>query len=116
MALPLALLVLVSSVLMPPACSAVGGYEAKSHQHCLTAQHALLEVHQYFERIATPSIGRAEGGTAELPSWAFALAWFANPCAERIRSALQRNYCIEAASIVLSAPSWLLIFPFNAFW
>ena len=116
MALPLAALMLLCSLLMPPSCNMASSIEAKAQHHSLSATNAVLTIHQYIEQNAKLSIGESELNRCEQTQHLFATTWFALPCAERILTALSRSYIGSSTNIALSAPSWMLIFPFNAFW
>ena len=116
MALPLALLMLISSMLMPMAIPMLHTSTPQSHEHCLQQTKAEVLVYIDFERGAELRMGQLERSGPELPPRLMPPAWCCPPSTERTIAALIRHYRQRAARIALSAPSWLLIFPFNAFW
>lgn len=87
-----------------------------------TAEHSLHEaktdgvVYQYFDRCSTPTVEAEQQITPKSPLLPLALCCSAAQWGERIMAQQQRSYRVVEQAIRLSAPSWMLIFPFNAFW
>lgn len=115
-ALLLSAIMLLGAVAAPASSMGCAAMVVPTTEHSLHEAKTDGVVYQYFDRCSTPTVEAEQQITPKSPLLPLALYRSAAQCAELTLAALQRSYRMEAASIALSAPSWLLIFPFNAFW
>ena len=84
--------------------------------HSLREDKCDISIYQCIEQFNVPSVEAEQHIAPKMPHLPLALCCSAYKWGEHIMAQRQHSYRLIEQTIVLSAPSWMLIFPFNAFW
>ena len=112
----LSAIILLGTIATPTSSTLCIALVTPTAEHILREDKCDVAIYQCIEQFNVPTVKAEQHIATKLPHLPLALCCSASKWSERVMAQRQHSYRLKEQAIVLSAPSWLLIFPFNAFW